>query len=113
MIEDAPSKINIYSRFFIHAIDEEAENKFFYLINRLKSFVNVKAFLEFRTVRDQSLPKETSTHYRRFVQPEKIIAKVIQSNMKLSYHVEGFGYAKYKSDDAYVARMIFTSDNND
>ena len=26
------------------------------------------------------------------------------------YHIEGFGYAKYKSDDAYVARMIFTSD---
>ena len=55
---DAPSKINIYSRFFIHAIDEEAENKFFYLINRLKSFVNVKVFLEFRTVRDMSLPRK-------------------------------------------------------
>lgn len=113
LILDAPSKINIYSRFFIHAIDEEAENKFFYLINRLKSFVNVKVFLEFRTVRDISLPKETSTHYRRFVQPENIIAKIIQSNMNLIYHIEGFGYAKYKSDDAYVARMIFASDEHD
>lgn len=112
LIADAPTNINIYSRFFIHAIDDEAENNFFYLVNRLKSYANLKVFLEFRTVRDKSLPKETSTHYRRFVQPEKIIAKIIQSNMYLIYHIEGFGYAKYKSDDAYVARMIFTSDNN-
>ena len=92
------SKVNIYSRFFIHAINEEAENKFFYLINRLKSYIDVKVFIEFRTIRDMSLPKETSTHYRRFVEPEKIIAKIIQSDMNLAYHIEGFGYAKYKSD---------------
>ena len=112
LIPEPQSELNIYSRFFIHAIDEEAENKFFYLINRLKSFVNLKVFLEFRTVRDISLPKETSSHYRRFVQPENIIAKIIQSHMKLTYHIEGFGYAKYKSDDAYVARMIFNSDKH-
>ena len=112
LIVDDASDINIYSRFFIHAIDEEAENNFFYLINRLKSFANVKVFLEFRTVRDKSLPKETTSHYRRFVQPENIIAKIYQCNMQLKYHVEGFGYAKYKSDDAYVARLIFASDKD-
>ena len=112
LIRELPSKVNIYSRFFIHAINEEAEDKFFYLINRLKSFIDVKVFVEFRTIRDMSLPKETSTHYRRFVEPEKIIAKIIQSDMNLAYHIEGFGYAKYKSDDAYVARMVFTSDKH-
>ena len=43
---------------------------------------------------------------------KKIIAKIYQCNMQLTYHVEGFGYAKYKSDDAYVARLIFASDEN-
>ena len=48
---------------------------FFYLINRLKSYIDVKVFVEFRTIRICS-SYETSTHYRRFVEPEKIIAKL-------------------------------------
>ena len=56
-----------------------------------------------------NLKKETSDHYRRYIVPTDLINKALKIGFDLSYLVEGFGFAKYRSDDAYVARVIFTS----
>ena len=63
--------------------------------------------LEFRTSRDEFLSKVTESHYRRFINPLAVVAKGNHLGFSCEYFVEGFGYAKYKSDDAHVARIIF------
>ena len=94
-----------YARFFLHAIDESVEDKFLKFYNNLKNRSNILA-LEFRTNKDQFLEKEYGNHYRRFVDPKQLISKLDKMGMIINYFIEGQGYAKYKNDDAYVARLI-------
>jgi len=99
--------VMVYARFFIHAIDDEAED---YIISRLGELTTrgTVLALEFRTMKDSQLPKNTMPHYRRYVDPLKLMGRAINSGFDLSYFVEGFGYAKWGVDDAHVARCIFT-----
>ena len=93
-----------YARFFIHAIDEDTENK---LLNLYKICKNDNLLaLEFRTSKDENLIKQFGNHYRRFVDLNNLIDKVQNLKLRVKYLVEGQGYAKYKVDDAYVARLI-------
>lgn len=102
------SKI-IYSRFFLHAINEQEEESFVQIASEISCPGDVLA-LEFRTTNDQYRPKVTGAHYRRFIEPSKLIEKLNQTNKwKKIYQIEGVGLAKFKSDDAYVCRLIFVA----
>ena len=92
-----------YGRFFIYAIDENTENNF---LNLFKLINNNIIALEFRTIKDKLLSKEFDNHNRRFVIPEDFKNKLKKLGVFVNYYVEGQGYAKYKNDDAYVARLI-------
>jgi hypothetical protein len=52
------------------------------------------------------LEKEYGNHYRRFVDPKQLKSKLDKMGININYFIEGQGYAKYKNDDAYVARLI-------
>lgn len=97
----------VYARFFLHAITDEEEQAFFTLTKALTTPGDLLA-VEYRTVRDSSGSKVTDTHYRRFVNPSHVQARALDLGFDVTYAVEGFGFAKYKQDDAYVARTIFT-----
>lgn len=94
----------IYARFFLHAICEDEELAFLRLVRELvpDGFCAV----EFRTHRDFYLKKETSPHYRRYIDPLEFHARAAQAGLEPVYFIEGFGYAKYKADDAHVARFV-------
>ena len=96
----------IYARFFLHAINGEGEDAFLTLAQRLCRRGDRLA-LEFRTIRDATQPKVTSTHYRRFIEPTAVVEKAARRGFTTIYFVEGFGLAKYQTDDAYVARIMF------
>ncbi|MEP2784435.1 MAG: class I SAM-dependent methyltransferase [Pseudoruegeria sp.] len=100
-----PSNSIVYARFFLHAIDAAAEQNF---LKVARSFVgdSGKLCLEFRTPKDEQLVKVTADHYRRYVDPAQFILTAGAHGFKCSYFAEGFGFAKYKADDAYVARII-------
>lgn len=95
----------IYARFFLHAIDEISEQNFLKLASELIGN-NGHLCLEFRTLRDEFQQKETGNHYRRYIEPLKFLSHARRHGLDCTYLVEGFGFAKYKSDDAHVARMI-------
>ena len=95
----------LYSRFFLHAISDESQTAIFDLSNKLCSPGALMA-LEFRTVRDKQLTKETESHFRRFVDPLSLLDEAIRFGFRVEYFVEGFGYAKYRADDAHVARVM-------
>jgi SAM-dependent methyltransferase len=101
-------EVFIYTRFFLHAITEEVEDELLDLIAHLGVKRRLRFAAEFRTHRDTALPKTTSSHYRRFIDPTCLLSKVSRRGFAVDYFVEGFGYAKYKDDDAHVARLVIS-----
>ena len=97
--------ILVYSRFFLHAITENQELDFWKLVNNISNKDDYMA-LEFRTEKDEKLTKSTPEHYRRFVSSSNVISYALKLGYVCDYQVEGFGYAKYKNDDAYVSRLL-------
>jgi cyclopropane fatty-acyl-phospholipid synthase-like methyltransferase len=95
----------IYARFFLHAITEEEEQSFFRCANALTKPDDVMA-VEYRTVRDLSQAKATVSHFRRFMDPVVFQVVAARHNFHTRYAVEGFGFAKYLHDVAYVARCV-------
>ena len=100
--------INIYCRFFLHAVSEEIQNDLLINLKKFSKKIPINLFLEFRTTKDEKLSKETEKHFRRYIEPSNIIKSATKIGYKLNYNVEGFGFAKYLNDDAYVARIIFS-----
>lgn len=95
----------IYARFFLHAIDETAENNFLKMCDELIGEMGVVC-LEYRTDKDRLLEKETESHFRRFVGSPYLIELAPKYNLDTLYFAEGFGFAKHGVDDAHVARLI-------
>jgi len=98
----------VYTRFFLHAITEEVEDALLDLVKGLDGQRSVRMAAEFRTHRDANLPKATSTHYRRYIDPMQFMAKLSRRGFRVDYFVDGFGFAKYRDDDAHVARVIIS-----
>ena len=96
----------LYARFFLHAITEEDEACLFALTTTLMGSRDLLA-LEFRTSRDRDLPKLTNGHFRRYVDPPRVLRRAAEVGLSTLYFIEGFGYAKYHCDDAHVARVVF------
>lgn len=97
----------VYARFFVHAITDAEEESLLDLAAKITDPGDLLA-VEYRTLRDASGAKVTEQHYRRFVTPARFDARALMKGFDAVYNVEGFGFAKYKQDDAYVARAIFT-----
>ena len=100
------SPVQIYSRFFLHSLEEEDEDKVIALISELLEGVDGSIYLEFRTTEDEFLSKYTGSHFRRYINPTTLIDKFSAYNFDVSYSAEGVGFAKHKVDDAYVARLV-------
>lgn len=104
-ISDATDgRLVIYARFFLHAIPEEAEIAFLRTASKLET-VDLLA-IEFRTDRDAQQTKVTDSHYRRFIPPLDFLARAAKFGFSPVYFTEGFGFAKYRNDDAHVARAL-------
>ncbi len=96
----------VYARFFLHAITEVEEEALLDLAAAITEPGDMLA-VEYRTVRDSSGAKVTELHYRRFVLPAAFEARALGRGFDVTYSIEGFGFAKYRQDDAYVARTLF------
>jgi SAM-dependent methyltransferase len=96
----------IYARFFIHAIDDECETVFLRNALAILTRFGGRMCLEFRTNRDESQTKWAKAHYRRYIRPLDFLNRLAALGGKVEYFVEGYGYAKFREDDAHVARVI-------
>lgn len=103
----------IYSRFAIHAITEETENKVL-----LKAYELLPAkglfLIEVRTVNDDlfgkgrqiSSQEYVTDHYRRFIDTTLFLKKCLSIGWKVRYLIEDRGLAVYKGEDPIVARFV-------
>lgn len=99
-------KKTIYARFFLHTLTNEEIIIFIklcgYLLNK-----NERVFCEYRTYKDKSKKKVFKKHFRNYLKPHIISNLFKLEKIQKIYQTEGQGYAKYKKEDAYVARQIF------
>lgn len=98
------SETIIYSRFFLHALEDEQQ------VNMLKNLSilqnKTRIFLEFRTKKDAERQKVTAKHFRNFIDLGEFEKLLLKFNFSILNTWTGLGYAKFKTDDAYVARYI-------
>lgn len=98
----------LYSRFFFHAIDDAAEAA---VIDRVAAMLKRRGgalAVEYRTTEDALATKVTSAHYRRFIDPDAFAARIGAAGLAVQWRAEGRGMAKYRADDAHIARLIAT-----
>lgn len=103
---------SIYSRFTLHAINYEEEEKF--ILNcKSQSFLNY-LFIEARSINDDLYGKGKNvgkhefitTHYRRFIDPQDIKRKLTE-NFEIIFFDESKGYSKKNDeDDPCLIRII-------
>lgn len=105
LVPAASGKTLVYARFFLHAITDAEEQAFLDCAAALTRPGDLMA-VEYRTIRDSRGVKETSDHFRRFLSPAEFQDAAIRHGFRVTYAVEGYGFAKYKNDDAYVARNL-------
>ena len=98
----------VYARFFLHAITDTDEESFFTFVKEIGKNRATRFAVEFRTQKDSTMPKATKIHYRRFINPIDFVTRAILQGFNVEYYIEGFGFAKYKLDDAHIARIIFS-----
>lgn len=96
----------VYSRFFFHAVTAESEAD---IVRRLAGQLKQRGgalATEFRTLADASGPRETGAHYRRYIDPVEFQAGLEQAGLRVTWQAAGRGMAKFRKDDAEIARLI-------
>lgn len=103
----------IYSRFVLHAVSKETQNKILHYCSAILPIGGIVAH-EFRTDKDPlkekgeiiSQNERITDHYRRFIQADEIEKSLNVLGFKILYFIEGNGFARYKSEDPVVARIV-------
>jgi tellurite methyltransferase len=99
------SEMVYYSRFVIHSLDDDQEDK---MLSNLSTLAdqNEKVYFEFRTKEDEKLDKHFGNHYRRYVDSDRFIQKLTDLGFELEYQMKGQGMAKFLEEDPVVIRII-------
>lgn len=103
----------VYSRFTFHSINEFKENR---TLDWIKNNLNKGGyfFLEARSLKDPMFKQgkilsETEnfiTHYRRYMDLNKISEKLKMRNFEIIFKLEDKNLAPYKDDNPYIIRII-------
>jgi len=84
---------NAYSRFTLHSIEEKDENK---VISWVKKNINGYFFIEVRSDKDLLIYKKAD-HYRRFLNFETLLFKLILFGFKINFAELSKGFSLYKN----------------
>ena len=105
----------IYSRFFLHTINEKQQKKLFTKIIPKISKKNSLCFFEFRTIKDslykfgfkKSKYERITDHYRRFINLKEFVnLDYINKKFKIIYLIERKNLSIYKNDNPVVCRLV-------
>ncbi len=96
----------VYARFFLHAITDDEEDALIDALHNGCEPGDIVAF-EYRTLADRNTEKVAAPHFRRYLSAAELDEKMERCQFMKCYGIEGIGFAKYKSEDAIVARAIY------
>lgn len=104
--EGVDGPILVYARFFFHAITEAAQDAILKQVAALLREQGGALCAEFRTPDDRARAKQTSEHYRRYIELSEFADSLKAVGLNPIWQAEGRGMAKYRKDDATVARVF-------
>lgn len=102
LLKDMPDYDAVYMRFFIHSIPEQLETE---LIRRLEGRILIEA----RTATDKL---ENPDHFRRYIDPEKLLNKLKDNRFEIVYQEVSRGWAKHGDEDPEVIRIVADKETN-
>lgn len=108
--QDYDYPIAIYARFVLHALTDEQIKRFFNFCST-STRNGDKVFVEYRTNHDKERQKEFAGHFRNFLDPSQIAKLSEQNKFAICYQTMGTGLAKFRDDDAHVARQVFVKES--
>ena len=95
----------VYSRFFLHSIDEKIQNEIISSIVE-ESNPGTKVFFEYRTTEDEKIKKIFGQHFRRYIDHEDLVRSLKAVGLEIIYEIAGGGMAYYKGEDPHVGRIF-------
>jgi SAM-dependent methyltransferase len=104
--QGSTGNVTVYSRFFLHSIDEAQEDLFLDALSAaLVHGDEIRS--EYRSKEDEILAKvHGKGHYRRYIDTPALVQKLKQRGFETIYEITGRGMAKYKNEDPFVSRII-------
>ena len=100
------SRVAVYARFFLHAVEECEERALLDLLGTLLPSGS-RLFLEYRTIEDADQEKVFGDgHFRRYLDHRAVLGRIESVGFRVEYEVEGRGFAKYGEEDALVGRCV-------
>lgn len=106
--DTSSQNVTIYTRFFLHSIDDEQQDKFFNALSNAL-VAGDKLYFEYRSKEDESLDKvHGKEHYRRYIDTPYMLAGLEELGFNVEYSITGRGMAKYKQEDPFVSRVVLT-----
>ena len=100
-----PGPVAVYGRFLIHALSESARPSFWRFASMAVRHGG-RVYLEFRTERDEFLPKAFGQHYRRFLSAREVAAEAAQQGLRVVHQEQGRGLAPFEDEDPHLCRLI-------
>ncbi len=97
----------LYGRFLIHAIEDLGRHNLW----RIASMClrrGGRFYLEFRTGLDAGAEHEFGEHFRRYLDPDVVVAEIEARGGQIEHREAGHGLAVYKNEDPHVCRLVAT-----
>lgn len=106
---------HVYSRFSWHSITEDGENKTLDLITEYVLRLGGSLLIECRTIYDALFHvgwrrgsytfEDKDGHRRRFIDPGRLLGKLLRDKFSIRHAVINQGFAPYKDEDPMIMRI--------
>jgi len=97
----------LYGRFLIHALEDEGRHNL-WRVASMSLRRGGRFYLEFRTGLDAGKEHEFGEHFRKYLEPETVIAEIEARGGQVEHCEAGHGLAVHKNEDPHVCRLVAT-----
>jgi SAM-dependent methyltransferase len=102
---DAPPVL--YGRFLIHALEDRGRHNLWRVADMCLRRGG-RFYLEFRTGLDADASHEFGEHFRKYLEPDVVVAEIEARGGQVEHREAGHGLAVYKNEDPHVCRLVAT-----
>lgn len=95
----------VYARFLLHRLSDSGRENTWRLL-RMALDSGGRGYLEFRTDKDEPLPKQFDSRLRSFLSPEEMAAEAQRFGLHVVVREEGQGWSPLGVEDPHLCRMI-------
>ncbi|TFV53586.1 class I SAM-dependent methyltransferase [Blastococcus sp. TF02A-35] len=95
---------NLYARFLVHAITDEARGNLWTLLAQVVE-AGGEGWLEFRTDKDAAAEKVFGEHYRQYLPVDQVAEELAARGLRVVEQIESQGLAPHRDEDPWVARL--------